>query len=294
MNTNRRFLSAAIGIGLLFILSLPAWPGTLQGPREPTNEEILRVIYPDGKLTKDAKNRFVIEGGKYAEDNVFGEGLAPKIIERIDRLRGRLYQKDREELVVLVDVLNKDAPNCCLAEAVLAVFDLRGEKAQPIWIHRLQGVRLISAELSLIEANTYGTQQILLKYETWGALVLQTAAIYIPRPYPKWRGSTFGGERDLGDQPFVKIWLGYVKWDEGPFVYDTGLEKPEPPGSDFSRATYASNIWFDEKAIGASGWKDLIEERTVTMLLGKKLDPPLKLKLRYVNMGDSYFLGWPQ
>ncbi|TAK09246.1 hypothetical protein EPO44_01535, partial [bacterium] len=214
MNTNRLFLSAAIGIGLLFIFSLPAWPGTLQGPREPTNEEILRIIYPDGKLTKDAKNRFTIEGGKYAEVNVFGEGMAPKIIERIDRLRGRLYQKDREELVVLVDVLNKDAPNCCLGEAVLVVFDLRGEKAKPIWIHRLQGMLLRGAELSLIEANSYGTQQILLKYETRAGG--QTAIIYIPRPRPGWSQpmawskseSMWWVKEDSPDQPFVKIWVG--------------------------------------------------------------------------------------
>ena len=290
------FLSGVTAIALLFAVSHPAPAGTVGGPNEPPDEEIVRIVYPDGQLTKDAKGRIVIQGGKHAEANVFTGEPTPKIIERIDRLRGRLYRRETQELVVLINALNEEAANCCGGEAVLAVFDLRGEKAKPIWIHRLQQMRLGEAQVSLVEANSYGTQQILLEY---GSRIGRTAIIYIPRPAPSWSPpgnwskseSLFWIKEDPPDQPFVKIWFGNLKWDEGPWFYYE--YSPQPRGSDFARAAYTSKIWFSEARNPGDvweGWRELIEERTITMLLGKKLDPPLKVQVRY-EMGIVYFLA---
>ncbi len=295
------FLSGVTVIALLFALSHPATAGTVIGSNEPTDEEIVRIIYPDGQLTKDAKGRIVVQGGKYAEKNVLSGEPTPKIIERIDRLRGRLYRKETEELVVLINALNEEAANCCGGEAVLAVFDLRGEKAKPIWIHRLQHMRLVDAQASLVEANSYGTQQILLEYESWAGRIERTAIIYIPRPDPRWSPpgnwgkseSLFWIKEDPPDEPFVKIWFGNLKWDEGRSFYNE--YSPQPRGSDFPRAAYTSKIWFSEARDPGDvweGWRELIEERTITMLLGKKLDPPLKVQVRY-EMGRVYFLAEP-
>ena len=289
---NRFFSSCIVGLGLLFISSLPAWSATGQDPREPTDEEILRTFYSDGKLTKDKQNKYVILGGKYAENNVFGQGKAPKIIQRIHRLRGRLYQKDREELVVLLDVLNKDTGDCCGGEAVLMVFDLRGLKANAVWIHSLSQIRLANADVSLVEANSDGTQQILLKYETWGGCqIQQTAIMYVPRPAPgwspprAWREDLYGMKKDTPNQPFVKIWVGTLKWDEGPYAFDDYCE--QPTGASFSRATFTSKIRLSD---ASEGWKDLIEERTITMLLGKPPDSPLKVEAIYRRSGRVYSL----
>lgn len=293
------FLSGVTVIALLFALSYPAPAGTVGGLNEPTDEEILRIIYPDGQLIKDAKGRTVIQGGKYAEGDVLGDGLTPKIIERIGRLRGRLYRKETQELVVLIKALNEEAADCCRGEAVLAVFDLRGEEAKPIWIHRLSQMRLVGADVSLVEANSYGTQQILLEYESWAGRIERTAIIYIPRYDPSWSPpgnwsksqSLFWIKEDTPDQPFVKIWFGNLKWDEGPWFYDQ--YSPQPRGSDFPRAAYTSKIWFSEARNPGDvweGWKELIEERTITMLLGKKLDPPIQMKVRY-QWGGVYFLA---
>lgn len=292
------FVSGVTAIALLFALSHPAPAGSVRGSKDPTDEEILRIIYPDGQLTKDAKGRFVIQGGKHAEGNVLSGEPTPKIIARIDRLRGRLYRKETQELVVLIDALNEEAADCCRGEAVLAVFDLRGEKAKPIWIHRLEQMRLVGADVSLVEANSYGTQQILLEYESWAGRIERTAIIYIPRPDPRWSPpgnwskseSLFWIKEDTPDQPFVKIWFGNLKWDEGPWFYYES--SPQPRGSGFPRAAYTSKIWFSEARNPGDvweGWKELIEERTITMLLGKKLDPPLKITVRY-QMGIVYFI----
>jgi hypothetical protein len=286
MCRNRFLLTYIIGIGLLVILSLPGWSATRQDPAEPTDEEILRTYYSDGKLTKDKQNRHIIHGGKYAENN----GKAPKIIQRIERLRGRLYQKDREELIVLLDVTNENVGDCCVGEAVLIVFDLRGAKAKPLWIHSLRHIRLANADVSLVEANSDGTQQILLKYETWGSCqIQQTAILYVPRPArdwsppPAWREDLFWMEKDTRNQPFVKIWVGTLKWDEGPYAFDDYCE--QPTGASFSRATFTSKIRFSD---ASQGWKDLIEERTITMLLGKPLDSSLKVEAIYRRSGRVY------
>ncbi len=287
MYRNSRLLSCTLGIGLLFILPLPGWSATRQDPREPTDEGILRSFYTDGKLTKDKQNKYVIHGGKYAEHN----GTAPKIILKIERLRGRLYQKDREELVVLVNATNVDAGNCCGGEAVLIVFDLRGAKAKPLWIHSLRHIRLANAEVSLVEANSDGTQQILLKYETLGPCqTQQTAIMYVPRPRPEWspppswREDVGWIEKDIPKQPFVKIWVGTLKWDEGPYSFDEYCE--QPTGASFSRASFTSKIRFSD---ASEGWKDLIEERTITMLFGKPLDRPFRVEGIYQRR-QVYFL----
>jgi len=294
------FLSGFTTIALLLALSHPVPAGTVIGSNEPTDEEILRIIYPDGKLTKDSKGRFVVQGGKYAENGVLSGEPTPKIIERIARLRGRLYRKEIQELVVLIKALNEEAANCCRGEAVLVVFDLRGEKAKPIWIHRLSQMRLVDAQVSLVEANSYGTQQILLEYESWaGGTIERTVIIYIPRPDPTWSPpgnwgkseSLFWIKEDPPDQPFVKIWFGNLKWDESRMFF--GEYNPQPRGSGFPRAAYTSNIRFSEARHPGDvweGWKELIEERTITMLLGKKLDPPIKVQVRY-EMGRVYFLA---
>lgn len=302
MKPNQFFLSGVTVIALLFALTHPAPAGTVTGPNEPTDEEILRIIYPDGKLTKDSKGSFVIQGGKYAENDVLSGEPTPKIIERIDRLGGRLYRKETQELVVLIKALNEEAANCCRGEAVLAVFDLKSEKAKPIWIHRLEQMRLVGADVSLVEANSYGTQQILLEYESWaGNRTERTAIIYIPRPDPSWSPpgnwgkseSLFWIKEDTPDQPFVKIWFGNLKWDESRMFY--GEYNPQPRGSGFPRAAYTSKIWFSKARNPGDvweGWRELIEERTITMLLGKKLDPPIKVQVRY-QMGRVYFLAEP-
>lgn len=290
------FLLGLTAIVLLFALPHPVPVGSARVSNEPTDEEILRIIYPDGKLTKDAKGKYIIQGGKYAENNVLTGEPTPKVIERIDKLRGRLYRKETQELVVLIDALNEEAANCCGGEAVLAVFDLRGEKAKPIWIHRLSQMRLVDARVSLVEANTYGTQQILLEYESLAGGIERTAIIYIPRPDPRWSppGAWSRSEslswikEDTPDEPFVKIWFGNLKWDESRLFY--GQHSLQPRGSGFPRAAYTSKISFSE--IKGPGWKDLIEERTITMLLGKKLDPPIKVQVRH-EMGRVYFLKEP-
>jgi hypothetical protein len=235
------------------LCSLASSPGSnRRASNEPTDEEIVRIIFPDGQLKKDSKGRFFIQGGKYAASNGLSGEPTPKIIERIDRLRSRLYRKESQELVVLIKATNEESADCCGGEAVLTVFDLKGEKAKPIWIHRLQQMRLVDAQVSLVEANTYGTQQILFEYESRGGRIERTAVIYIPRPAPAWSQpgawskSDFlrGIEEDTPDQPFVKIWFGNLNWDEGPWFYSE--YSPQPRGSDFPRAAYTSKIWFSE------------------------------------------------
>jgi len=204
-------------------------------------------------------------------------------VNRVTWLSGPVVTPDRDDGVALVEAYSRGgAPSCCEFEVMLGVIAAGDGEPRLVWSQRIDQYTRFG-QVSLVSAKTDGTKQILLVYGGWdGNDVWRKAILFATGPAGPWRGIP-GLADHLEPVPpgarFVPVWIGYVELNPPVFA--------QPRFPEIDPVRFVGTIQFSHRT--TDGWRDLIEIRMVSMLLGKEYTPPLVVRAAYrFRPGEGY------